>query len=191
MAYFLTKQHDKALLEFEAAQEIDQNNDTILDCLNYAKVHLEASARKDEADKLFSCLDFAGAAAEYTKALEVDPLLIAALMNRSACNLALKQYVSCIADSTTALESLSRSKKKGTALVSLIFPDPNTKRKWTVTLLCRRSAAKRLLKDDLNLQSCLEDLELAMQHTQRDSDIDSNNIEQEIAVIRKQLSSNS
>lgn len=189
MAYFLTKQHDKALLEFEAAQEIDQNNDTILDCLNYAKVHSEASARKDEADKLFSCLDFAGAAAEYTKALEVDPLLIAALMNRSACNLAIKQYVSCIADSTTALESLSRGKKKGTTLASLIFPDSSTKRKWTVTLLCRRSAAKRLLKEDL--KSSLEDLELAMQHAQRGGDIDSNTIEQEIAVIRKQLSNNS
>eukprot|EP00956_Cyclotella_meneghiniana_P002242 scaffold2530_cov87-Cyclotella_meneghiniana.AAC.8 len=189
-AYFLTKEYDKALFQFEAAQEIDKNNDTIIDCLNYAKVHSEASARKEEADKLFSCHDFAGAAAEYTKALEVDPHLIAALMNRSACYLGLKQFVSCIADSTMALESLSRGKKTANCvLADLIFPDPCTKRKWTVTLLCRRSAAKRLLGDEV--QSAMEDLELAIQHAKRDRDIDSKNIEQEIAVLRKQLSNSS
>lgn len=186
MAYCLNKEYQRAMQQFQEARELDQTDKIIEECITYLLVLTDASDLKTKADKLFAGGEFSSAVDLYTKAVEVDPLLITARMNRSACHLAMKNSSSCIDDSTAALELLSRGRQNrgSNILASLLLPNLTTKRKWTVTLLCRRSAAYRLNKD---LPASLKDLEHALQHAQPDNAIDSNEIEKQIETLQQQI----
>jgi dyslexia susceptibility 1 candidate gene 1 protein len=188
-AYCLHKQYTLAMTQFEVARELQVNEDlTVEDFIRirYLKAHMVALGLKEKADRLFSEGNFIDAIGAYTKAVESNPILITPLVNRAACHLAMKDSAKCIKDSTNAMELLSNSRQhmESNALASLLFPDPSTERKWMVTLLCRRSAARRMEKD---LLGSLEDLKQAMQYAQRDTDIDSSVIEKDIAGLEQQL----
>ena len=186
MAYCLNLEYALAMEQFEKAQELDETDKLIEQCIHYLKVLIDASALKEKADALFAEGNFSEAMDTYTKALEVDPLLISALINRAGCHLALIDSKNCIKDSTNALELLSQGRQilRSNTLALLLYPDSKTKRKWMVTLLCRRSAASKLEKD---LLASLKDLEQALQYAKQDFDIHTNGIQKEIEVLRQDL----
>ena len=188
MAYCLNKEYQRGMQQFQKARELDQADAIIEECINYLLVLMEASDLKTKADKSFADANFLSAVDLYTQAIEVDPLLITAHINRTACHLAMKNSASCITDSTTALELLSQGRKnKGSnILASLLLPNLTTKRKWTATLLCRRSAANRLNQD---LPASLKDLEQASRQAQQDNSIDSTEIEKQMEALQQQIRS--
>jgi tetratricopeptide (TPR) repeat protein len=183
MAYCVNKEYDKAKAQFEEARELDPTDKNIEQFIGHVVGLVEASGLKENADKLFGCGDFSEAIDAYTKAIEVEPLFLPALMNRAGCYLAKQDLANSIEDSSRALELLSRGRQRN-ILASLLLPDSRTKRKWTVTALCRRAAAKRL---DDNPKAALEDLLKALKHAEQDSDggIDTKEIEQEIRSLRQ------
>lgn len=181
MAYCMNKDYDNAKSQFEEARELDQTDENIEQFIGHAVGLIEASGLKENADKLFGCGDFSEAIDAYTKAIEVEPSFLPALMNRAGCYLAKQDLANSIEDSSRALELLSRGRQRN-ILASLLLPDSQTKRKWTVTALCRRAAAKRL---ENNPKAALEDLLKALKHAEQDGSIDTKEIEQEIRSLRQ------
>lgn len=187
MAYCLVKEHDNARAQFEEARELDKNDRVIEKCIDYLEVLVRASGLKGEADQLFAQGSFSDAVDTYTKAIKADPMLLTALINRAACHLATKNSSCCIRDCTDALDFLSAGKHRlgSNVLALLLFPDSQTKRKWTVTLLSRRAAAKQL---DMDSAGSLDDLEQALHLANRDVEIDSSGIERDISALKLKLS---
>jgi dyslexia susceptibility 1 candidate gene 1 protein len=186
MGYCLNKEYSCGMQSFEEAKELDQIDKTIQHCINHLTILMKANEHKDEADNSFTKGDFATAISSYSKSLEIYPAFINALINRTAVHLAMKNSVGGIEDSTRALQLLSGGRKRveSNVLESLLFPDSATKRKWIVSLLHRRAAARRLDKD---LSGSLKDLEEALQHAKRCSDIDTASLEKDIAAIGQEL----
>ena len=169
LAYCLTDEYAKAMEVFE---QVDGHDEVVVECIAYLKVLIEASKLKTQADGSFADGDLTSAKELYTRALSVDSTLLKALMNRSACNLALKRATECIDDCTAALEMISKGKPRqhDSCLISaILFPKPSLQRQWNTTLLCRRAAAKELtgrLHDDLG------DLEEARDISRRSNEAD-------------------
>ena len=66
-------------------------------------------------------------------------------------------------------------------IASVLIPKPSVQRKWVVTLLCRRAAARRLAKD---LDGALADLEEARTVCRND---DIGAVEKSIACLKKEM----
>ncbi|KAL7476093.1 hypothetical protein ACHAW6_001974 [Cyclotella cf. meneghiniana] len=189
MAYCLNKEYTKGMKSFEEARIIKESREhgNIVDqCITYLTVLMEANDWKDDADRLFAEGKLSDAMYSYTKALDVDPLFINPLINRTACHLAMRNSTGCIRDSMKALQSLSQSRQGSgyPVLASLLGPSLHTKRKWIVTLLCRLSSARRLEND---LVGSLEDLEEALKNARRINDIHADAIEKDIMILKKEL----
>ena len=146
---------------------------------------MEAMEWKAKADDSFAESDLVKAKEFYTKALSVDPELIKALMNRAACQLAMEDAAGSIDDCSHALDLISQGKpiqQSSCPIAAVLFPKPSERRKWVVTLLCRRAAARRLAKD---LDGALADLEEARTTLRCNDDIES--VEKSIACLKEEM----
>jgi dyslexia susceptibility 1 candidate gene 1 protein len=189
MAYCLNKEYTKGMKSFEEARKIKGSREpgNIIDqCIDYLTLLMKANDWKDEADRLFAEGKLSDAMYSYTKAIDVDPLFINPLINRTACHLAMRNSTGCIKDSMNALQVLSQSKQRfgSPVLASLLGPSLHTKRKWIVTLLCRLSSARRLEND---LVGSLKDLEDALKNARRINDMNADAIEKDIVILKEEL----
>ena len=188
LAYCLTDEYAKAMEVFE--QVDDHDEEIVVECIAYLKVLTEASELKAQADGSFADGDLTSAKELYTRALSVDSTLLKAIMNRSACNLALKSATECIDDCTAALEMISKGKPRqhDSCLISaILFPRSTLQRQWNATLLCRRAAAKQLTG---RLQDALEDLGEARDIVRRSNDADvETSVEKSIESLKKEMKS--
>ncbi len=85
------KHHAKFAKHLEDSHGLEENDPTWL---------------KSKGDDFFKSGDYKGAINAYSAALELDPALHAAVANRSACHLKLRDYESCIDDCTFGLHIL-------------------------------------------------------------------------------------
>ncbi|KAL7543692.1 hypothetical protein ACHAXR_013000 [Thalassiosira sp. AJA248-18] len=149
LAYCLNEEYAKAI---EAFQQLDENDESAIECIRHLEVLMEATQLKAKADSSFAEGDLINANEFYTQALSVDPTLVTALMNRAACHLAMENATDCIDDCTLALKLVSGGSKpkhedSPCLITAFISPKPSVQRKWSATLLCRRAAAKRMSGD--------------------------------------------
>jgi tetratricopeptide (TPR) repeat protein len=171
MANCLLEEYAKAFEHLSAARDMDKNDDDILDGICDLDTYMQANDWKVKADGSFTDgrqLDTA--LEQYSTAISMDPMHTKARMNRAACYLAMKNYVECIADCDHALIQLQQyqpqqclmSTPKCTRLIDVMLsPPPNVRRKWIITLLCRRAAAKEEHGDQYYIDGALTDLEEA------------------------------
>ena len=131
------------------AKDLDECEERISRDIDVLNMLISASGLKEEAGRAFASDDLDLALDNYTKALSVDPTLVTALANRAACQLATNDFKGCIDSCTTAVEFLSRRKNEFNLknLSTVLSPSPQVRRKWVITLLCRRAAAKRQVGD--------------------------------------------
>ena len=129
-----------------------------------------ADALKKDGDALFADGRLDEAAGKYTAALDLAPMHVGCLSNRSACKLALRDVQGCVEDCTRALSFLSVNvsvtDKTGaaaaadTSMLRSILPPPGSdKRKsWVLKTTLRRGAAYAQLT---RLDEAVEDFRLA------------------------------
>ncbi|KAL7544394.1 hypothetical protein ACHAWF_007776 [Thalassiosira exigua] len=185
LAHCLGEDYSNAMKHFATATELDGRDEAVAKCVPRLETLMEASKWKAEADGLFSEGDLLEAKESYARALSSDPSHVKALMNRSACHLAMERSLDCIDDCTRAVELLSKPKERGASLVDAVLsPKPGVQRQWIVTLLCRRAAAKRL---DGDFRGALEDLEGARKSVRFDDDIDVESIEKTIISLNEEM----
>jgi tetratricopeptide (TPR) repeat protein len=171
MANCLLEEYAKAFEHLSAARDMDKTDDIVLDGICDLDTYMQANDWKVKADGSFTDgrqLDTA--LDQYSTAISLDPMHTKARMNRAACYFAMKNYVDCIADCDHALIQLQQyqpqqrltSTPKCTRLVDVMLsPPPNVRRKWIITLLCRRAAAKEEHGDQYDIDDALKDLEEA------------------------------
>jgi tetratricopeptide (TPR) repeat protein len=200
MANCLLEEYAKAFEHLSAACDMDKTDDVILDCICDLDMYMQANDWKVKADGSFTDgrqLDTA--LEQYSTAISMDPMHTKARMNRAACYLAMKNYVECIADCDHALIQLQQyqpqqrltSTPKCTRLIDVMLsPPPNVRRKWIITLLCRRAAAKEEHGDQYYIDGALKDLEEAKSILLRpsidDTGIDSATISASIERLKGQ-----
>ena len=185
LAYCLNEEYTNGMKHFATAHQLDENDKVATECINYLETLMEAMEWKAKADDSFAEGDLVKAKEFYTKSLLVDPELIKALMNRAACQLAMEDAAGSIDDCSLALDLISCGKPKQQSscpIASVLFPKPSERRKWVVTLLCRRAAARRLAKD---LDGALADLEEARTTVRCNDDIEA--VEKSIACLKKEM----
>lgn len=172
MANCLLEEYAKAFEHLSIARDISRtyNISSKIDIYDL-DMYMQANDWKVKADGRFTDgrqLDTA--LEQYSKALTMDPMHTKARMNRAACYFAMKNYVECIADCDHALIQLQQyqpqqhltSTPKCTRLINVMLsPLPNVRRKWIITLLCRRAAAKEEHGDQYDFDDALKDLEEA------------------------------
>lgn len=159
MAYCLVEKHSDGIEHFTAAKHLDKTDDVSTESISYLKICAEVIELKTKADSCFAEGNLLKAAEFYTKALSVDEDNVRVLMNRAACHLALGIHTECIDDCTRALKTLKvKPDSSCLLLATVLFPTESVQRKWVVTLLCRRAAAKGLSS---NFQGASKDLDEA------------------------------
>jgi tetratricopeptide (TPR) repeat protein len=184
LAYCLNEEYTNGMEHFATAHHLDENDKVATECINYLETLMEAMEWKAKADDSFAEGDLVKAKEFYTKALLVDPEFIKALMNRAACQLAMEDAAGSIDDCSLALDLIPQGKPKQQSscpIASVLIPKPSVQRKWVVTLLCRRAAARRLAKD---LDGALADLEEARTVCRND---DIGAVEKSIACLKKEM----
>ena len=182
LAYCLVDEYESGMKHFTIAHEIDECDEVAMESIQYLETLMEATQWKTKADESFASGDLAKANECYSTALTVDPTLTKALMNRAACHLAMDNCSDCIDDCTLALSQCKKQKHQNPSLLAaILFPKPNVQRKWIVTLLCRRAAARQQLGKDY--QGALADLEEAKQTIRPSDDIDLGAVEKSIACL--------
>ena len=171
MANCLLEEYAKAFEHLSAARDMDKTDDNVLDGICDLDTYMQANDWKEKADGSFTDgrqLDTA--LDQYSNALSIDPMHTKARMNRAECYFAMNNYVECIADCDHALVELQQdqphqrltSTPKYTRLIDVMLsPPPNVRRKWIVTLLCRRAAAKEEHGNQYYIDGALKDLEEA------------------------------
>ena len=199
MAYSLNAEFDNAMEHFVEAQKLDKNDDVVIQNIGYLKILTEATERKLKADSYFAEGNLDNAIESYTIALSVDTSLVNAQMNRAACHLAMKNSTLCVDDCNAAIQFLSRGtqnnnskhhdqqipEENSSLLAAIVSPTPRMRRKWIVTLLCRRAAAKRCGND---LSGALKDVEDAKKIILCDDGIDLDMLEMDIARLKEEVS---
>ena len=186
LAYCLVDEYENGMKHFTIAHELDDSDEVAIESIQYLATLIEATQWKTEADQSFASGDLAKAKECYSKALTADPTLTKALMNRAACHLAMNNCSDCIDDCTLALSQCKKLKHQNSSpLGAILFPKPNVQRKWIVTLLCRRAAAKQQLGKDC--QGALADLEEAKHTVRPNDDIDVEAVEKSIACLKKDI----
>jgi len=196
MAYCLDAEHDSALQQFKKAQEFDSDGKFVKQCIDYTEILMKAFQLKAEGDCHFAKGELEKAKECYTEAFAVDPTLLQSKINRAACHLAMENAVFCIEDCDAVLGCLSyeRNRKKlhhdmdnadgASILAAVLSPKPRTRRTWIVTLLCRRAAAKKFLRDS---PGALDDLLDAESFIRSSDDIDKHMLAKDIAVLKEEL----
>ena len=184
LAYCLVDEYESGMKHFTIAQELDESDEVALESIQYLETLMEATQWKTKADESFASGDLAKANECYSTALTVDPTLTKALMNRAACHLAMDNCSDCIDDRTLALSQCKQKHCNPSLLAAILFPKPNVQRKWIVTLLCRRAAARQQLGKDY--QGAIADLEEAKQIIRPSDDIDLGAVEKSIECLKKE-----
>ncbi|KAL9187265.1 hypothetical protein ACHAXT_001368 [Thalassiosira profunda] len=185
LSYCLNEEHARGKEHFTKALQLDEEDQTAADCLSHLETLVEATSWKAKADASFADGDLAKAKELYTEALAADPTFVKARMNRAACELALGDSAGCIDDCSQSLEMLSPGNQKHSCvLAAILCPKPCVRRKWIVTLLCRRAAAKRLGED---FREALADLEEARTAARRGDAIDVGAIEKSISALKEEM----
>jgi dyslexia susceptibility 1 candidate gene 1 protein len=95
-----------ALREFQLALELDEFNEDLKADTAQLTLLVQAAAFKDMGDAEFRAKDPRAALLSYGKALALNPDLVPALLNRSACHLKLGDTAAMVEDCRAALEVL-------------------------------------------------------------------------------------
>jgi tetratricopeptide (TPR) repeat protein len=145
--------------------------DTIADDAEKLRNLAAADVLKKDGDAYFADGRLEEAAGKYTAALDLAPMHVGCLSNRSACKLALRDVQGCVEDCTRALSFLAidvsaAADKAGiatatdTSMLRSILPPPGSdKRKsWVLKTTLRRGAAHAQLS---RLDEAVEDFRLA------------------------------
>jgi len=121
---------------------------------------LKVTDKKMKGDVLFCSGNLQDAVEVYTEALRLEPGFLSIVANRAAVYLALKDYMSSIVDSTTALHLLRRGRSKSQGIffdgstcnsVAAMYPCFGSPKwtAWCVRLYVRRGLAYCKLGDNL------------------------------------------
>ncbi len=179
LAHCLIEDLATGMGHFVEAHTLDETDEVVIESIRYLTAFMEATQFKVDADNNFAEGNFMKASELYSKALAVDPTHLKALINRAACHLGLKNPSDCIDDCNHALNECKKLRQKNNLLAAVLFP--KSKRKWIVTVLCHRAAAKEIKKD---YQGSVADLEEALNTVRPNDDIDIERIKTSIDVLR-------
>ena len=183
VAYSLTEEYSTGIEHFTAAYHLDETDNTTTESINFLKTYARAMQLKTQADKCFTNNEIRRAVKLYAEALSIDKENVRVLMNRAACHLALEAPTECIDDCTRALKALKTKPSSSCLTVAaVLFPKPNVHRKWVITLLCRRAAAKRLCDD---FSGASEDIDEARLTVHPHGGIDVGEVEKSITGPKK------
>lgn len=182
LAHCLIEDYKNGMEHFMKARTLDETDGIVIDSIRHLAIFMEALQWKVQGDTYFAEGNLDKANELYSRALIVDQTHLKALINRAACHLAMKKNASCIDDCNYALTECRQKRRNMTLLAAILFPKPTEQRKWIVTALCHRAAAKQLEKDD---QGGLVDLEEAINTVRPNDDIDLEGIKKGIEFLKK------
>lgn len=182
LAHCLIEDYATGMEHFGKARALDETDEIVIESLDNLATFMEAMQWKEKADRYFAEGNLMKANEHYSKALIVDPTYLKALINRAACHLALKNASGCIDDCNHALTECKKKRRNKSLLAAILSPKSNLQRKWIVTVLCHRAAAKQIINDN---QGGLADLEEAMNTVRPNDDIDIEGIKSSIEFLKR------
>ena len=181
LAHCLIEDFTTGMNHFVKARTLDETDEVVIESIRHLTTFMEATQLKADADDNFAKGNMMKASELYSEALATDPTHLKALINRAACHLGLGNPSDCIYDCNHALNECKKLRQTNNLLAAVLFPKPNVRRKWIVTVLCHRAAAKQIKKD---YQGSVADLEEALNTVRPNDDIDTEGIKSSIDVLR-------
>lgn len=181
LAHCLIEDFATGMDHFVEARALDETDDGLIESIRHLTAFIEAAQSKVKADHYFAEGNLMKARELYSTAIAVDPTHLKALINRAACHLGLNNPSDCIDDCNNAFNEFKKMRQRNMLLDTVLFPKSSVQRKWIVTVLCHRAAARQIIKD---FQGSIADLEEALNTVRPNDDIDIAGVKRSIDVLR-------